>query len=404
MHLFWGGKMIEVIDNKMCYGCGSCVASCPNKCIELVIDSEGFLYPIVNKAKCTQCNLCEKKCPMISDRTEQKKSISAYAAINNDDNARRDSSSGGIFTVLAQFVIKNKGVIFGAAYDRDFTVKHILIEDEKELFLLRGSKYVQSDMHEVFESVKSILETGRFVLFTGTACQVEALETFLDKEYNNLLTVDVLCHGVPSPYIWRKYVLFQEECAGARLKSVNFRDKRFGWNLYSIKMVFENGKIYSKVGAKDIYIQMFLKNLTLRPSCYSCKYRTLKRSSDLTIGDLWGAYSKVPKMDDDKGLSLVLINSNKGKTNIENIKDMISYKKLNPREFLPDSYENQKIISIPKLRRHFFEDASSKSITDLYDIYIKAAVSKPQKLKVELKIAIKFLRHCFIMLLSKFKI
>lgn len=304
--------MITIKNKAHCCGCGACEQSCPKGCITMVPDEEGFLYPRVEETACVQCGLCEKVCPILSEKKPAAGPIAAYGAYSTDEEIRKSSSSGGIFSVLAGEILSRGGVIAGAAFDDDFSVRHILVEQDDRLHRLRGSKYVQSRMEDTYIQIRRLLKQGRTVLFTGVSCQVAGLKAFLGRDYEGLYTVDVLCHGVPSPKVWAAYCREQEAGHGQKLKAVSFRDKRISWRKYSLSMKFGETE-YCRRGGEDAYLQVFLRDLCLRPSCHSCRFKDIPRQSDLTIGDAWGIEKHMPDLDDDRGTSVVLVNSEKGR-------------------------------------------------------------------------------------------
>lgn len=302
------------LTKKDCCGCHGCASVCPKGCITTERDAEGFWYPHVDESACIGCGLCEKVCPVLNavapDKTAKP---AAYAAVIEEPHVRLESTSGGVFSALAKWVIENGGVVFGAAWTENFReVRHIRVERMEDLALLRGSKYVQSTVGDCYAQAKAALKAGRPVLFSGTPCQVEGLHTFLGKEYDGLLLVDIVCHGVPSPDVWKQYLAECEEAAGATAVSVQFRNKDTGWNTSSVKLEFENGAVQSNVIAKDYFVNAFLRNACLRPSCHDCRFKKLNRVSDLTLADFWGVEDICPEMDDNKGTSLVLVHSKKG--------------------------------------------------------------------------------------------
>lgn len=312
--------MIQIIDKKDCCGCNACVQKCPKRCIAMEEDYEGFLYPKVNKALCINCGLCEKVCPIIN----KGKSCSpkrTYAIKNRDEEIRRQSSSGGFFTFIAENIIKDGGVVFGARFDDNWEVVHDYTETLEGLSFFRGSKYVQSRIEDNFKKVEFFLKQGRKVLFSGTPCQVAGLKLFLCKEYDNLLTVDFVCHGIPSPGVWRRYLKEKvmkvcDKKKNVRIEDLSFRNKKTGWKNYSFSMKLVEAtndgiiyvKYFSELSRNNIFMKGFLADLYLRPCCYTCPAKCGKSGSDITIGDLWGAPSIIGEDDDDRGTSLVLIN------------------------------------------------------------------------------------------------
>lgn len=311
---------MKLVDKDKCCGCSACISVCPKGCISMSKDKEGFLYPIVDSVKCIDCGLCEKVCPVLHPLKNEAEPL-VYAAINNDESIRMQSSSGGIFTLLAEYVIENGGVVFGACFDRDWNVVHDYTETKEGLVRFRGSKYVQSNVGNSFSQVKIFLDAGREVLFSGTPCQVAGLKNYLRKPYPNLLTVDLVCHGVPSPDVWRKY-LQETVCKAYRIKKnksavnicdyisdIKFRAKDKGWKKYSFKIEYKDGRIEINPFYENPYMNIFLSNLSLRPSCYVCPAKLNNVQSDITLADFWGVNKIDPNIDDDKGCGLLFLNN-----------------------------------------------------------------------------------------------
>lgn len=275
-------------------------------------DQEGFLYPKVDTETCIDCGLCEKVCPVINQNNERFPSR-VFAAKHPDDEIRMSSSSGGIFTLLAEQIIDNGGVVFGARFNENWEVVHDFTETKEGLIPFRGSKYVQSRIGDAYVNVEKFLQSGRSVMFTGTPCQVAGLKKYLRKEYENLLAVDFVCHGVPSPMVWREYIKKEmSRNQNAVLTGVDFRDKSTGWKKYSVAIKFSKCSemigqttIVSTQFTENVYMRAFLSNLILRPSCYNCSSKTGKSNSDLTIGDFWGVDNILKDYDDDKGTSVL---------------------------------------------------------------------------------------------------
>lgn len=301
---------IEKLRN--CTGCHGCYSICPNNAIFMKENEEGFLFPEIDKSKCIDCKLCEKVCPVIGPIQKEKENTTAYAAINKNEQIRLNSSSGGIFTALAEKVIDDGGVVFGAKFAEDFTVIHSWTETKEGLADFRGSKYVQSVIGDSYKDCKNFLLDNRKVLFSGTPCQIQGLKKYLGQEYENLLTVDFICHGVPSPLLWKKYIEFREKKAASQTVKTAFRRKNDGWKQYSLSFTYANDSEYCVCHRKDPYMQIFLKDFALRTSCYDCPCRGITRTSDITLADFWGIQNLLPKMDDDKGISFVIIHSRKG--------------------------------------------------------------------------------------------
>lgn len=311
--------MIDIKNKADCCGCSACEQICPQKCILMTEDIEGFKYPIVNNQECIKCGMCIKICPILKQKQEKKlffqnKELECYSAINRDDKKRLQSSSGGIFSLIAERIIADDGVVFGAAMSKDCrSVHHVFVNSVDEMIEIIGSKYVQSDIGDSFIKAKHELEKGRKVLFSGTPCHIAALKTFLRRDYENLFTIDFICHGVPSPKVWRKYINYREKKDNGIANKVYFRRKVDGWKNFSINIVYEGGKEYVMKKDKDLYMQAFSRDVCLRQSCYQCVFKGTNHASDLTIADFWGVQNISRHMDDDKGTSLIIINSHRGK-------------------------------------------------------------------------------------------
>lgn len=346
--------MITLSNKKDCCGCAACVQICPKKCIALESDYEGFLYPSVNTEICINCGICESTCPIINEKeTSTPKEV--YAAFNPDVDTREHSSSGGIFTAMAEHVIANGGIVFGARFNDKWEVVHDFTETKEGIQAFRGSKYVQSIIGDCYKKTKDFLNIGRSVLFSGTPCQIGGLKQYLRKDYNNLYLVSVVCHGVPSPRVWNDYKEYikhsKDFCKGrisffrnknkSEIKSLSFRDKRNGWKKYGLaaeiinqkdtaqEMTRQNRRSFYEPLQNSLFLQGFIRDLYLRPSCYDCRFRCGKSHSDITLADYWRIEDFYPEFDDDKGLSLILVNTRKGS-------ELISKLSLN---LLPTTYD-----------------------------------------------------------------
>lgn len=343
--------MIQITDKHNCCGCSACVQACPKQCIDFIEDEDGFKYPHVNLEKCVDCGLCEKVCPCINMGTPSRP-IKAFAAVNPNLAVRLESSSGGIFSALAEYIINNGGVVFGACYDSKWNIIHNYAETLDDVVKFRGSKYVQSNIGDCFIKVRSFLKNGRLVLFSGTSCQISGLKRFLQKEYASLICVDVVCHGVPSPLLWQEYLNYiikrPEGVAGKNtvlsslkekpvITGISFRDKQTGWKKYGFVAYAESAHeadknsvllpkssnkkeiIIHEVHRDNLYMQFFLNNLCLRPSCFKCRSKGGRCGSDFTLADFWGISEYHNELDDDKGVSAVLVNTQKAQEIISKI-------------------------------------------------------------------------------------
>lgn len=327
--------MIKIENKSNCCGCMACVQICHKQCISMLEDNEGFLYPEVDETICVNCHLCEQVCPVINQTTERLP-IKVYAAINRSQNTLKYSSSGGIFTLLAEKILAANGIVFGVTFDDKWEVCHTYIDSIEDIEKFRGSKYVQSRIGTAYVDAEKFLKEKRKVLFTGTPCQIAGLKKYLRKEYENLYCVDVICHGVPSPGIWRSYLdTLQEK---SKITSISFRDKTDGWRRYSFVLKGVSSPTISskenllqpfvkerdKCGCNspsillrehvgdNLFMRGFLNNLYLRPSCYDCPSRTGKSDSDILLGDFWGILRCHPEFYNPEGVSLVLTYSEKG--------------------------------------------------------------------------------------------
>ena len=317
--------MIKIEHKKDCCGCTACVSVCAHHCITMHEDAEGFKYPQVDTAACVDCGLCEKVCPILHPESD-KNILQVIAAKNKDEVVRKESSSGGVFSILAEAFIEEGGVVVGCAMNKELQAVHVFCETKGELIRLRSSKYVQSDMEGIFPQVCQLLRDGRKVLFSGTPCQVAGLRKFLKKQYDNLFCIDLLCHGVPSPKLFRDYKEIMEKNYDSKAVSVNFRCKRKEWKRLYIELKFANGKEYFKSATFDPYMQLFLGNQSQRSSCFHCPFTSPHRQGDISLGDFWGMGRTLPKFDDDKGISMILINTDKGLELYRHIEDdMISF-------------------------------------------------------------------------------
>ena len=370
-------KLFNVKDE--CCGCGACAAVCSNGAIDMCKDEEGFLYPVVADDKCVECGACVSVCRAGVGKIKASDNVSAFAAYCIDESIRKSSSSGGIFSILAEAVLRHGGVVYGAAFDERFSVKHIAVDKVSELPRLRGSKYVQSDIGDCFADVKRNVLAGKQVLFSGTPCETAGMLNYLGGRNENLLTVDLVCHGVPSPAVWDAYV---REICGAKdcadIKRISFRDKTISWREYSVLFVFKDNTEHRRAMKDDPYMQGFLRDLYLRPSCHACRFKGDNRTSDITLADFWGIEKVMPEMYDGRGTSLVLTNTKKGLKFLARIKDKMRIVDADVSEAL--SHNEAALTSVEaNLNREEFFRAFIKENSSLQTLVERYALKKTLK-------------------------
>ena len=411
------GKTMIVQSKFDCTGCSACYSICPMRCVSMDSDTEGFLYPVIDERNCTKCKECEKSCPVIVQGLARKP-LSIYATKNPNEEVRYNSSSGGVFTMLAEYIVKERGVVFGVRFNDEWEVIHDYTETMEGLATFRGSKYVQSIIGDTYKQAKYFLENGRRVLYSGTPCQIAGLRTYLQNEYHNLLTVDFVCHGVPSPLVWKKYLdelMGQYLCEESgvynhHIQRINFKDKVNGWYSMTFTISYimnkyicdlplaDNDKQISLImesASKNSYMKGFLRDLFLRPSCYRCPARSLKSGSDITIADYWGIRNVLPEFDDGKGVSLVMVNTEIGrqvyglldKNDIETtFEDALAGNSTIERNPYPR-----------KMRDKFFRELHDKPIIPLIDrcatfplriFLVKVCYALPRKLSMLYKLGL----------------
>lgn len=305
--------MIDKVSVQECAICGACINICPVNAISLDKDYLDFRYPQINEDICIHCNQCEKACPILGNKGKPDEGYPiAFASKSVDDSIRLRSSSGGVFYELADRMLRDGGYVCGAVFDDEFHVKHILSNAKEDILRMMGSKYAQSDVGYCYREVKDVLEKGCKVLFSGCPCQVAGLRTFLGREYPNLLLVELICHGIPSDSMLQTYIGMQEKKYGAKLKKLEFRNKAKGWHNSFVRMEFCNNCIYTESIGTDAYMNGFLGNVILKQACYNCDFRNSTAGSDIIVGDFWGAETELTEEDDNKGLSAVIVNTEKG--------------------------------------------------------------------------------------------
>lgn len=362
--------IVDQLKKEHCCGCESCANACPVNAITMMADEEGFLYPHVDHDKCIKCGLCVKKCPVICDQHANDEVDTCYATIANDTEMRMRSSSGGLFTQFARFALDQGGVVFGAAYKTFDTVGHTWVESEEDLDALRRSKYVQSSTGDSYKQAKAFLDEGRVVLYTGCPCQIAGLYAYLGKSYENLYTMDLLCHGVPSPALFRRYL--REEYGDKAITDVNFRDKAaYGWSTH-MNVYFEDGKAHRDVCGHDPYYRMFLPCLAMRPFCSHCKFTKIPRVADVSVGDWWGIEKYDASLNDQKGTSLLIVNNEHGRAMFDAIASTMERCEEYPISAArPRNYTIDRPFKANAARKRFFElleyQSFSKSVRSALD-------------------------------------
>lgn len=367
---------MKLCDNKECTGCSACVTICPQKAIFLEYNERGFLVPIIDENKCTNCNMCTRVCEKLKNHLDKEEHKShfylAYANKLKDNKKRMKSQSGGLFTGLAETILMKNGIVYGAGFDKDNHVKHSRITKLEELDNLKGSKYVQSDINNIFELIIEDIKKNKIVLFSGTPCQVAGIESLLDTikiSKENFYSCDMICHGVPSPKVYEKYLELLEKKKGAKIKKFNFRDKAVsGWHDHIETYIFENN--YNK-NTNNIYCDIFYSNLALRESCENCKYAKKNRPGDLTMGDCWGIEKINPNLwNDNKGISICLIQTRHGKKLFDMAKNKFDIFKIDAKNYTQVNMEHPSYT--PYQKNNFWNDYKKMSFNKLlkkYTIY-----------------------------------
>ena len=375
--------MLAIKNKEECCGCSACVNICPVQCIAMTADNEGFLYPEINKGKCICCGLCEHVCPFKIKEPIKKKKPEAYGVKAKDNDLRELSSSGGCFSLLAETILHKNGVVYGAAMTEDFkAVRHRRVFSEDHLGSLRGSKYLQSEMGETFTLVKKDLDNGKFVLFSGVPCQIDGLRLFLQKEYDNLYCVDVICHGVPSPKLWKKYAEYQEKRFNGKITAVNFRKKKINWTNFGIVVDGDRVQYYKSLD-EDPYLRMFLHNVCLRPSCYNCNSKIAEAMSDITVADFWGVIGVSKTLYDDKGVSLVLTHTEKGKRLLDSILHLTKHEHVPFEEAIKQNHTYYESIDKPAARDQFYSDLDTIEFDDMIQKY--ASIGLKEKIVIKFR-------------------
>lgn len=355
-----------------CTGCSACYATCPIGCISMRENAEGFIQPEIDVTKCSECGRCVSVCPVL-EQSVRSRPIKGYCGFHTDSRVTKMSSSGGVYSAIAQPILDQGGVVFGAVYGDDCMTVHHAGSDSVPFSCQIGSKYVESDLGESFFDVKIVLQSGRQVVFSGTPCQVAGLYAFLGNRPDNLLAVDFVCHGVPSRKIYHNYFRNMEAKFGTKIRAIDFRPKIVGWHRHAISVYFENGKVYQRDAASDAYFTGFMaQNLFLKKACYSCQFRGTHKA-DITIADFWGSKIRPDIPDDDTGLSLVLFNSEKAIALVPVLAESL---RIFPLDFSDYGYafsERDPIAYGIKSREVFFKDYCSQGLAEALHQHVRLA-------------------------------
>lgn len=324
--------MIHITDKSKCAGCTACMISCHKNAISMVSDEQGFSYPKVDLDKCINCGLCDRICPF--DKQPSNPLLhETYAIKHKDSLVLKNSTSGGFFTAISDYVLEQCGVVYGASFDQNLVVRHMRASNKEQRNPMRGSKYVQSDLGDIFLQVRKDLTDKLLVLFVGTPCQIAGLKSFLGKSYKNLICVDLICHGVPSPLIYKEHLKFLSKKLRSTIADYQFRPKDWGWHVHREK-VCGRAKEYHSTPYTDLWQRLYYSRVATRQSCNNCPYSNLNRVGDITIGDCRGIDRVIPNFGSYEGVSLVLVNTQIGKDVFESVRDTMIIESINIKDFL----------------------------------------------------------------------
>lgn len=361
--------MKEICSQNTCCGCQVCANICPKQAITMSTTEKGFYFPIINESLCVDCGLCKKTCPSLNANPINEP-IKIFACKNKNENIRKTSSSGGTFQELSSLILNNNGSVYGVGFSKEHTVEHQRATSQNELEGLKGSKYVQSNTKNIFQDVLKDLKNGKEVLFSGTPCQVQALKNISKANQDNLFLIDVVCHGVPSPKIFEDYKSYLEKTYNSKIIKINFRHKENN-RVQNMKIDFENGESYiSAIETGDYFYSLFLKDFILMEKCYSCNYKSFSRVSDISLADFWGYDKGIAKnFGDKKGVSLVLINTQKGLDLFDKIKNNLHYLEVQKEDCYP--YNCFSNFKMPEVYNELWEEYLKNGFSSIIDKYIK---------------------------------
>lgn len=379
--------MIDIVNKDQCVVCGNCINACPQNCISFNEEFESFVYPTIDYNKCVKCEKCTKVCPALNI-PKSTHSNEFYAVKNKNEDILKISSSGGIFYQLAKHIIEQGGFVVGAIFDNNINVKHIIIDKDEKISSLCGSKYVQSNIMDVFPKIEEKLKENKLVLFCGCPCQTAAVKTYFGEKYTNLLLVDFICHGTVSPIVFEAYKQYLEKKYKSKIVDFKFRDKTNGWLYSGPKVTFENSVIHTTPLYKDIYMQGYFNNLNVRRSCYYCEYKNYKSASDITMADFWGIQNLLPDFYNEMGNSALIINTTNGSNLWNEIKSNFCFIPVNKELILKEnSGLEQPFLGDLDERNQYFIKAEKVGYIKPLEIYIKQTIS--MKIKRIIKIVFK---------------
>ncbi len=382
-------------EKKQCTGCAACYNICPTKSITMEEDKEGFKYPKINEKTCINCGLCKKICPILNKGNDSKNSLTPtiIAAWSKNKETRLDSTSGGIFSELANVIYEENGYVVGAVYNKEWMVEHYISNQKQDLENIRSSKYLQSNINHTYQTIQEKLKNGDKVLMCGTPCQISGLYHYLQKEYDNLYTCDFICRGVNSPKIFRGYITSLEKKYQSKVKKIKFKNKTYGWHNFSTRINFENGKKYIQSRYIDSYMIGYLEHSAfIRPSCYNCKFKELPRGADITLADFWGIEEIDPLLDNDTGTSLVLLNSEKGRNLFKRLEKTIQYTEVKSEKIFKENVCMNKSVEETKTRKKVFEKIDELSYEELSKLYFPEPKIK-EKLKIKIRNSKRFKKY-----------
>lgn len=393
-------ECLNIIPSSDCCGCGSCVAACPRSCIDIKFNEEGFLLPYIDSGNCINCQLCKKVCPVFNapDASISHKPLISVAAVNSSADIISKSSSGGVFSAIAQHIIERGGVIYGVEFYYNVKARHTRIEDVSDLSKVRGSKYIPSDnVCDAYKSVKADLLKGLTVLFSGTPCHIAGLKNFLQKDYDQLLCVEVVCHGLPSILAYEEYLRSLELRECSKIQSINFRDKSEGWQHNKVTITFENGRVISGTGKSNPFMRGYIANLYIRESCTDCRFKSLKSGADLTLGDMWGLESVIPDYPAGNGVSMLFANTSKGLDLLKACSDYLSdIKEFKFEDILPHNSCVEKSVVSHTKSSLFYQQLGKKSFEHQINELLKPSVSiRLKQLYKRMRILLSVLKHKF---------